>query len=681
MSAIERISRLLRPRSIAIAGASQAANKLAGQIIPMLIAGGYKGTIHPVNPRYDEVAGLRCHPAISAIPGEVDHCIIVVAKERVAGVLAECRAKGVASASIFSSGYAEAGESGSSAQAELEEAAGGMVFVGPNCMGFANLVDGVIAAPAPTMGRHGPHGNVALLSQSGGLAYATLAFFAREMGLGFSHVVNTGNSAGVSFADLVEFMFDDAATRVVMVVAESERTVAETIAAVRKLGLRKPIVLLKLGRGATGVRMALSHTGSLAGDYGVIRDCAEQAGIVCADDVDDALGLADLLRRGFSGRHADGLAAICISGGNVTLFADQADAHGLEFAELSDETEAGLRRVLPDYISVHNPIDITALGYEEPALHTRVIDVLVKDAAVRTMVPIITTAVDYTPVCSLLAEMKARNGCPMIVLWTGGSYENRSPEILREAQLPIFRSAGTLARCLAALKRSAPARDAEPVRKITAPALPRAGALTESESLAFLEAGGVPVPAWRRAGRGDLAAACAAVGYPVAIKADVTETHISDRGGVILGISDEADLARNGARIAALPGEALLVSRFLPGQELVASTFRHPLFGPLLMVGSGGILVELLKDVRFLALPADHAEIERALTATAVGRGLRSGHRGATGFAAAVEFLERLVALALAAGDAVTQIELNPVTVGGHGAAAVDASVIAAERK
>ncbi|MEO9191213.1 MAG: CoA-binding protein, partial [Acetobacteraceae bacterium] len=340
MDPIARISRLLNPRSIAIVGASRAANKMAGQVIPMLLAGGYTGRVLPINPRYTEVAGQPCYASLADAPDGIDHCVIAVAKERVAAVLAECRRKGIPGASIFSSGYAEAGESGVAAQQELQDAAGDIVFLGPNCMGFANLVDRVLAAPASIFGHDAAAGDIALLSQSGGLAFASLGFFAQQAGMRFSYIVNTGNSAGISYTDLVGFAFRDAATRVVVAVTESERAAAQVIEAVRRDGLLKPVVLLKLGRGETGRRMALSHTGSLAGDDRVARDCARQLGIVCVDDIDDVLAAAELLRRGITQEQTGGLAAICISGGNVTLFADQADAHGLGFADLLPATES-----------------------------------------------------------------------------------------------------------------------------------------------------------------------------------------------------------------------------------------------------------------------------------------------------------------------------------------------------
>jgi acyl-CoA synthetase (NDP forming) len=669
----EAIARLLRPQSIAVVGASQALNKLAGQLIPTLLAGGYKGAIYPINPRYQEVAGQRCYASLDEVPGAIDHCVIVVGRERIADVMGACRRLGVGSASIFSSGFAEAGEDGAEAQRRLVEMAGGMSFIGPNCMGFANLVDGVLATTSSLLRSDPTPGDIAVLSQSGGVAFASLGFTARAMDLRFSHMINTGNSAGVSYTDLVAFLFAEPRAKVVIVAAESEGVVGQVLEAVRRHGLVKPVVLLKLGRGDTGVRMALSHTGSLAGDYRLVQGCCEQAGIVCADDIDEALGAAELLRHSFTAGHADGLAAICISGGNIALFADHADRAGLAFAPLTEETEAALHAVLPDYISIHNPIDITALGLEEPKLHAAALRLAAQDATVRTLIPILTSAVDYTPVCTMLAGIRAEGGAPMIALWTGGSMETRSPEILHAAGIPIFRSSGLLARCLAQLRRARGAPPGEMPR--AAVSVPPADA-TEAESLAWLEQAGIPVPPFEACDKADLAETAARVGYPLVVKLDTAETHISDTGGVFLDIRTPGELTSLMPRIAALPGDRLVVARFLPGQELIVSAFLHPVFGRVLMLGSGGRMVEAQPDVRFLALPAARASIAAALGETMTGRILQAGKRGATGFDAAVDLIHRVGLLALAAGEALRQIELNPVTVGAHGAVAVDASII-----
>lgn len=678
----DRIARLLRPRSIAVVGASTALNKLAGMFIPTLLAGGYEGKIYPINPRYDEVAGQRCYASLDDVPGPVDHCVIVVSRERIAEVLKACRRKGVAGASIFTSGFAEAGAEGGQAQRDLVELAGDMPFIGPNCMGFANLVDGVLATTSSLLRSDPSGGDIAVLSQSGGIAFASLGYQARALGLRFSHMVNTGNSVGVSYTDLLAFLFTEERARVIIVAAESETVVAQVLEAVRQHGLRKPVVMLKLGRGETGARMALSHTGSLAGDYRLMQGLCEQAGIVCVDDIDEALGAADLLRNGFTPEHGGGLAAICISGGNIALFADHADRAGVSFAPLTETTEAKLRARLPTYISVHNPIDITALGMEEPALYADVLRLASADETVRVLVPILTSAADCTPMCRMLADLRAETGAPMVTLWTGGSMEDRSPAILRDAGIPIFRSSGLLARCLAHLGRAiaCEAPRSDPPRNVSAPALPPmpSGPLPESAALSFLAVGRVPVPKFRHCAADAVAEAAEAVGFPVVIKSDVTETHISDRDGVLLDIRDAVSLRQAAGRIAAMPGTRRIVAQFLPGLELIVSVFRHPQFGPVLMVGSGGRSVELQSDLRFLGLPADNSALQRALAGTMAGAALRRGHRGATGFDAAVELMARVAALGLAAGDRLVQIELNPVTVGPHGAAAVDAHVVMA---
>jgi acyl-CoA synthetase (NDP forming) len=677
---LARIGRLLRPRSIAIVGASRDPKRMGSGAIPALETGRYSGKIFPVNPNYDEIGGHRCYKSLIDISEPVDHCVIAVGRNQVADVLRECRIKNVGGASIWSSGYGEMDPSGSEAEAQLRALAGEMPFLGPNCMGFANLCDGIIASSAAIVfQRNADCGDVALLSQSGGVAFASMAFFADEIRMRFSYVINTGNTAGISFDDLVQFMYADPSTRIIVAVAESEAVAAQIVTCVRRDGLKKPIILLKLGRGATGIRMAHSHTGSLAGDYRLVRDCAEQTGIICVDDIDEALDAANLLRHGLDGRHAEGIASISISGGNLTLFADHADAQGLSFAKLNQKTEADLRAALPDFISIHNPVDVTGLGRRALGLYAQVLDILMRDPAARLLVPIITASPDYTPTCTMLSEFKRQSGCAMIVLWTGGSFEERSIGILREAGIPVIRNPGGLARVLGRLRRARAGSAASDARAERLPISASSTAMTEGDALAFLAAEGVPVAPWRQCGRDDVISAVAEVGYPLVIKTDVVETHISDRGGVILGIVDEEDLARRSAQIAALPGERLLVSRFLPGLELIVSAFRHPHFGRVLMLGSGGQLVELVADVTFLLAPGSPIAIERALLATAVGRALKSGHRGATGFQSAVEFLKKFNAFASALDDSVQQVELNPVTVGPHGAAAVDAAIVVDE--
>jgi acetate---CoA ligase (ADP-forming) len=684
----QRVGRMLDPRSVAIVGASADVTKFSGQIIPTLVGSTYEGRVYAVNPKYEEIGGVPCYPSIGALPEAVDHCVILLSRQHAEAALAECAALGVASASVFASGYGELGVDGRAAQESLRSAAGEMVFLGPNCMGLANLTSGIHLTTSAVLDHGVQAGDIALLSQSGGLSFASIFYFATEADLRFSRIVNTGNTAGISFADLVKDSFDDPSTQRLLLVAESDSVVAQAIEVVRREGLRKPIVLLKLGRGETGSEMARSHTGSLAADYGLVRDVAEQHGIVCVDDIDEAVGVLALLGAGATPDGLTSLAAASISGGNVTLLADVVDASPLSFAPLSDVTTAMLRASLPDYITIHNPIDITALGYERPEIHLDVLRALQADPGVGVVIPILTTVADYSDVCRMIAETTGESRHPLVVLWNGGSYEDESALILRVAGIPVFRSANLFVRCGERIVRAASDDTTGDSRSTAlhpddvagrapdASLLDVHGALTESASFALLASAGISVPDVRVVPPADVEEACRAVGYPVVLKVDSATTHLSDGGGVVVDVRGPEEVA------AALTGPLgaaarILVARYVPGAEAIASVFPHPDLGAMLMVGSGGRLAELLADVRFVTADASRAVIAAAFRSTHIGRALAENFRGMTGFEEAVDLLVRLAALGR---DVCTtrdlQIEINPFTVGSHGAIAVDASVM-----
>ena len=679
MSAVDRISALLRPRSIAIVGASDP-SKMAGRLMAALIDGRYRGRIYPVNPRYEELAGLRCYASLADVHADVEHCIIGVPQNHVLGIIEECRRLGVKSATILTSGFAELGESGAKLQAQIKQAAGDMVFIGPNCLGFANLGEPVIATSTITI-RHDPTpGDVAVISQSGGLSTSSFSFIGQQSGLQYSYFVTAGNAVGVSFGDLTEYLFHDPATRIIVVIVEDDHKLGEILSVVRRIGLQKPIVVIKCGRGVTGTRMAQSHTGALAGEYAIVEACCEQLGVVCAQDIEDAVAIVTLLQAGIRSRNANGLGTISYSGGNLTLFADAVDEAGLEFAQISDGTAKRLRDALPDYVVTQNPVDVTTFGVRNLKAYREVIEALLDDNSVGLVAMIITVVPDVSPFRDMLISIKAdRPDARLVVLWNGGSYSGDHASVMRRVGIPVIFSAQTLVRALKNIHRATgPGVSARPspARVLELPA--GSAPLTESESLMVLSRAGLPVPKTEVCERNAIARAAEAVGYPIVIKSDVSETHLSDRGGVLVNIRDASDLERFAVEIARMPGKRLLVAQYLPGLELVASTFTNPAFGMILMFGSGGILADLLKDVCFCALPASHEIISTRLRNTRVGHALNAGFRGATGFDAAVEFLVKLSEIAMASSDAVTQIELNPVTVGRHGATAVDAAIIRA---
>jgi acyl-CoA synthetase (NDP forming) len=698
-----RIDALLRPKSIAIVGASPDVKKVSGRILATMKAGNFAGKIYPVNPRRDEILGLPCYATLDDIPGSIDHCVIALPAEDVPRILDDCNRIGVKTATIIAAGYAELGEAGRVLQEKLVQSAGGMTFLGPNSMGFANLVDGLFATSVPTLERQIGAGDVALVSQSGGLSYSA-SWFMAEAKIDLSYLVMTGNAAGVSFGDLLEFFFDDANTKVVVMLIESDAIVAHLIAVIKRHGLQKPVVLLKVGRGETGIAMAKSHTGSLAGDFRVARDCAEQAGIVVVDDLDEAVGCTSLLRHDMGAKNGNDIVAMSVSGGNVVLFADHADQAGMRFAQFSETTRRRLREVLPDFIAVQNPVDLTTQGYVDPTLQEQTIRILAEDSGVSTILPIITASANYQPMCQSLANLAATVSTPLIVIWTGGSYDTESRGILAKAGIPVFYTPNLFMRCFGAIKRADHPKDSEAtasnISNISnasaasndanasnaskasdpAPAWPDGSAeavtLSEGQSMRFLHDHQIPVARFAQATRADVVALGESLGYPLVLKKDVSETHISDNGGVVLDLRSREELVKAADTLVAnAPDTLLIVSQFRPGLELIASAFVHPVFGPLLMTGSGGIWTEALADVRFIPLPASRGGIERALRKTAIGKIIDSGTRGASGFAPTVDLLQNLARCLLSNSSEVTQIEINPLTVSKGVAIAVDASV------
>lgn len=677
-AAVQRVARLLRPRSIAVVGASGDTNKLAGRIIPAIRQGGYTGRLFAINPRRSEVSGVPSYPSLSAVGEQIDHCIVILPRGQVQDVVEECVRLGVHGASIFASGYAEAGEDGVRAQQELAALSVDLPFLGPNCMGFVNLVDGLTATTSSVIARNPEVGDLALVSQSGGLAMGTIAYAVAESPMAFTYALNTGNSAGVDFGDLVEFLFADEQTRRILLVAESNAHVAQVVRRVDAIGLQKPIVLLKLGRGESGAEAARGHTGSLAGDYELVRDCAEGAGIVCVDDVADAVDALQVVGSAPAREGQLGLGVVSISGGNLTLFADVVSNSDLRFATLQEQTVDALRELLPGSASIHNPVDATFLGFDRPEVLGGVVRTLGNDPNCRIVVVITTTAEDLRPAARAIVDAAAASPTQVAVVWNGGSYDGEAHGILTSAGIPVVSGSAAFARAADAVQRATPrVRDtaADGAAALVTPPGFGSAELRESDSLEFLDANGVPVAPWRRATGATLVAAAEEVGFPVVIKVDSAQTRISDQGGVVLDLRSAAEVEHVREELEEKFGGDYLVARFAGGAEMFASAFQHPDFGPVLAVGTGGRLVESIKDVTYVRLPADPRAVADALRRTLIGKVLHEGARGMSGFDPAVGAVHALGQLALAARDVVTQIEINPFIVGEGQAVAVDAAI------
>lgn len=689
---------LLAPRAIAVLGASDDPVKIGGRPLAFLLRYRYAGTVYPVNPSRKTVQGLPAFASIADVPGPVDLAVVVVPADAVEPALEAAAAHGVRAAIVFSSGFAEVGPAGREAQARLTALARrtGLRIVGPNCQGLAHLptrlmttfASGFLDEPLCI-------GPIAMVSQSGAMA-GMLYELARTQGLGLNYWVSTGNEADVQAADILAEVVADPQTRVACCYLEDVKDAArfrDALACAHRH--RVPVFVLKSGRSAQGQRAAASHTGSLAGEDAVYDAVFRDWGALRAADPADLLRLPQaFLRYAEAGPR---VAILSNSGGLGVLSVDLCVDLGLVPAEFSAETTAGLRAALPDFAAAQNPVDLTAQILTDPGMLMRVLPLLEADPAVDMIVfqvALFGAATDVARFARDVGRVAASTrkvvamSCPQ-------------PHVVA-----LFREAGVLAfddstvalrslACLAEVTRRRPRWQARLAAAAAAPAplvMPPGGAapristdgfLSEWESRRRLEPFGLPLVASGLAADPDAAAAVAdALGYPVVVKICSPDLpHKSDVGGVALGLRDGAAVREAARRILAAVAEraprarldGLLVQRQAAGElELALGVTRDPVFGPVVMVAAGGVLVETLRDFRLLVPPFDAEAAEEALRALRIAA-LWDGARGRPplDLTAAAELLVRLgeAARALAAAG-VTEMDLNPVCVGARGTGA-----------
>jgi acyl-CoA synthetase (NDP forming) len=694
------LSAVFRPRAIAVVGASDDPVKIGGRPLAFLLRHGYAGPVYPVNPARATVQGLPAFPSIGAIPEEVDLAIVVVPAERVLESLEEAAAKGVRAAIVFSSGFAEVGPAGRVAQARLRELAErtGLRIIGPNCQGFAHLPSRLVATFASPFLEPGlATGPIAMVSQSGAMA-GMIYEMARAAGLGLNYWVSTGNEADVQAAEILAEVVEDEETRVACCYLEDIKDAGRFRRALARAHRRGvPVFVLKSGRSTVGRRAASSHTGALAGedavydavfaDWGAIR-CADPAELLALPQA--FLGYREAGRR---------VAILSNSGGLGVLSVDLCVDLGLVPAEFTPETTAVLRAALPDFAAAANPVDLTAQMLTDPGMLARVLPALDADPGVDAIVFQIALLGAATDLARLVGDVAAV------------TRSTRKVVAVSCPQRPVvaaFRAGGVLAfddasvalRSLACLAQ-ATARRARWLDRATleapppppAPAVPagRAGEpfLNEWESQRLLAPFGLPlVDTVFVSAAAAAPAAAEQLGYPVVVKVCAAALpHKSDVGGVALGLADRAAVAEACRRLeanvrAAAPGVALdglLVQRQVRGAlELALGVKVDPIFGPVVLVGSGGVLIEVLRDFRLLLPPIDAAAAEEALRSLRIGP-LWDGVRGSAplDLPAAVELLQQLGEAARSLGASVKEIDLNPVAVGrrGEGVTVLDALV------
>lgn len=681
---------LIKPRSVAVIGASTNPDKVGGVPVALLTRLGYAGRIVPVHPSAREIQGLPALPDIRAA-GAIDLAIVSVPEREAAAVLRACADAGVKAAIMFTSGFAEMGVAGAAAQQEIAAicARGGITLLGPNCLGVMNLAARMFATftPAPLTGAL-PVGRVGLVSQSG--AFGSYAFtLARRSGLGLSHWVTTGNEAGVQVADVIEWFARDPDTDVILAYLEGCRDGARlrrALEAARAAG--KPVVVTKVGRTAAGARAALSHTASLAGEDAVYDAVFEECAAIRAHSIEEFFRLGQAFAT--APRPAnDAVAIMTISGGVGTLMADRAEDLGVALPPLGDAEAAQLRAEVP-FCATGNPIDFTGQVIGRPEAMVTACAAAARAGryggfALFTASGAV-TAHFWHAMLRAVRALGAESGVAVAVSGVVSAEQKRE---LLEGGCLVYEEPTHAIEVLAALRRYEAARNttrAAPAAAVEM-RLPTAGALNEAEALAFLDSGGVRAAPHAVARNADEAAALAErFAAPVAVKLLSRDVlHKSDVGGVLLGVQG-ADAARaafetiqdNARRMA--PGaafEGVLVARMVaPVLECMAGARLDPVFGPVVAFGVGGTEVEWIKRVALVTAPADPARVRQLLERLDIPRrldGWRGGPKvGIDGLVAAVCGVARLAA---AAGPRLVNLEVNPLMVTAEGVFAADAVV------
>jgi acyl-CoA synthetase (NDP forming) len=689
VSAAGAIGKLLRPRSIAVVGASSDPSKTAGRPVAYLLKHRYGGDIYPVNPRLQEIGGLQCWPDIGSLPATPEVALVLLGVERAIEAVRELAARGTAAAVVLASGFGEAGPDGAVLQEQLRAAAGPMRLLGPNTIGLVNLAERVMLTPSGALELEMlPIGNISMVSQSGGLLSSLLSRAAAR-GVGFASLVSTGNEADLDAADFVDYLADDPATAVIAQYMEGlRRPEAYRRAALKAANAGKPLVVFKVGRSETGRRSAVSHTGAMAGSDEMFDALFRQVGAIRVSAFSDLLDVPMALRAGkrLGGRR---IAVLTTTGGAATLVADDCGLAGFELPPPDPATVQRLEKVLgeADAALDRNPVDVTLAG-SRPDLYAACIGTLQDSAAYDGVVAIIGASALTRPeaVADALAG-RAQAGTKPLLCYLS-TWAPRIVQLLNERGAPAFDTPESVAVALRALASAGPAPGA-PLRPSTVDSrwAKRSGALNETEARALFAEFGIPSVAETVARTpAEAGEAARRMGGEVVLKVLSRELpHKSEAGGIALGVRPEDAAARCEALAASVRAKAgvepegFLVQERARGVEMILGFHRDPQLGPAVLVGLGGIATELYKDTALRLLPLRAGEAAR-MVSELKARALLEGFRGAPAAdgEALVRAIEAFAAMCLALGERLREAEINPLFVlaRGEGVRAADGIAI-----
>ena len=624
-----------KPRSVAAIGATDRAGHVGRTVLWNLISSPFGGTVYPVNQKKSSVLGIKAYPDVKSLPEVPELAVIMTPAETVPGVVEECAQAGVKGAVVISAGFRESGKRGLELERQILSAArpAKMRIIGPNCLGVMCPVSGLNATFAHTIARPG---NVAFVSQSGAMCTAILDWSLREQ-IGFSAFISAGSMLDVGWGGLIDYLGDDPATRSIVIYMESIGDARSFLSAAREVALNKPIIVIKAGRTEQAARAAASHTGSMAGSDDVLEAAFRRVGVLRVNSIADIFYMTEVLANQPRPKGPK-LGILTNAGGPGVIATDALLNLGGELADISPATTDALNKVLPAHWSHNNPIDI--IGDAGPDRYEKAVEIVAKDPNVDGLLVIMTPQGMTNP--SQIAEKLTRfaklDHKPILASWMGGNEAAQGEAILNRAGIPTFPFPDTAVRAfhymwkfsynLRGLYETPVVTDTEAIRPAEAAqvieTVRAAGReiLTEFESKKVLEAYGIPAVQTTLADTEHAAVAAAkAIGFPVVLKLNsYTLTHKTDVGGVKLNLTSESDV-REAFRaieesVTAKAGRehfaGVSVQPMIPadGYELILGSAIDSQFGPVLLFGAGGQLVEVFQD-RTLALPPLNTTLAR----------------------------------------------------------------------
>ena len=690
---------IFHPRTVAVIGATEKPASVGRTVLRNLLDHPFGATIFPINPNRANVLGIRCYPNIASIGEPVDLAIVVTPAATVPDVLRECVDAGVRGAVVISAGFAELGAEGREREKKIRQvlASGQLRLIGPNCVGVMNPRTGLNATFAQA---NALPGNIAFLSQSGALCTAVLDWSRRE-NVGFSGVVSVGSMLDVSWGDLIYHYGDDAYTSSILIYMESIGDARSFLSAAREVSLRKPIIVIKPGRTEAARQAAASHTGSITGSDEVFEAAFRRCGILRVASISELFDMAEVLSKQPRPR-GPRLAVVTNAGGAGVLATDALLANSAQLASLSAETHLALDKLLPAAWSHANPVD--TLGDSTPETYVQALKVVADDPNCDAVLSILAPQGMTEPetAAGLLRNAAEDIQKPLLASWMGGSRMQLAANVLNEARIPTFEYPDAAARSFAYMWRYSSNLQALYETPMFAGALPEDGPkrvaqivaaataknrthLTEYESKQVLAAYELPVNASRIATSPEQAVTAAEeIGFPVVLKLhSETVSHKSDRGGVFLNLKDGGEVRAaftaiekafvsdgsfQGVTVQAMVGNS--------GYELILGSSTDPQFGPVLVFGLGGQLVEVLRDNAHALPPLTTTLARRLMENTRIFQALK-GIRGRK--PVDLEKLEELLVRfseLVVENPRIADIEINPLLASDEGFVALDARVI-----